>query len=128
MANVQHSPLESHSVSPISNVQMVKRLNLATRAHSRKRKISVGPPWADDARHRNFHQPGGQSDARRAGVRPILQRSSKAWTWWTFYRGYGEMRPKGKNIDPGRVEEESNEYLVQRFPKLDYIEHATFVP
>jgi peptidyl-prolyl cis-trans isomerase A (cyclophilin A) len=45
-----------------------------------------------------------------------------------FYWGYGEMRPKGKNIDPGRVEEETNEYLVQRFPKLDYIRHATFVP
>jgi cyclophilin family peptidyl-prolyl cis-trans isomerase len=45
-----------------------------------------------------------------------------------FYSGYGEMRPKGKNIDPGRVEEEANEYLVQRFPKLDYIKHATFLP
>ena len=45
-----------------------------------------------------------------------------------FYWGYGEMRPKGKNIDPGRVEEETNEYLVQRFPKLDYIKHAVFLP
>jgi len=25
------------------------------------------------------------------------------------------------------VEEETNEYLVQRFPKLDYIVRATFV-
>jgi peptidyl-prolyl cis-trans isomerase A (cyclophilin A) len=45
-----------------------------------------------------------------------------------FYWGYGEMRPKGKNIDPGRVEEETNEYLVQRFPKLDYIKRTEFVP
>ena len=45
-----------------------------------------------------------------------------------FYSGYGEMRPKGKDIDPGRVEEETNEYLVQRFPKMDYIQHTTFVP
>jgi cyclophilin family peptidyl-prolyl cis-trans isomerase len=44
-----------------------------------------------------------------------------------FYSGYGEMRPIGKDIDPGRVEEETNEYLVQRFPKLDYIKRATFV-
>ncbi len=45
-----------------------------------------------------------------------------------FYSGYGEMRPEGREIDPGRVEEEANEYLVPRFPKLDYIKHASFVP
>jgi peptidyl-prolyl cis-trans isomerase A (cyclophilin A) len=45
-----------------------------------------------------------------------------------LYSGYGEMRPEGKEIDPGRVEEETNEYLVQRFPKLDYIKRARFVP
>jgi peptidyl-prolyl cis-trans isomerase A (cyclophilin A) len=45
-----------------------------------------------------------------------------------FYSGYGEMRPQGKNIDPSRVEGEANEYLVQRFPRLDYIKKATFVP
>ena len=44
-----------------------------------------------------------------------------------FYSGYGEMRPEGKYIDPNRVEGEANEYLTQRFPKLDYIIHATFV-
>lgn len=44
-----------------------------------------------------------------------------------FYSGYGEMRPEGKYIDPGRVEEEANEYLVQRFPKLDYIKRARFI-
>lgn len=45
-----------------------------------------------------------------------------------FYSGYGEMRPEGKYIDPGRVEGEANEYLTQRFPKLDYINHAVFLP
>ncbi len=45
-----------------------------------------------------------------------------------FYSGYGDVRPKGANIDPGRVEEEANEYLVPRFPKLDYIKHATVLP
>ena len=44
-----------------------------------------------------------------------------------FYSGYGEMRPTGKEIDPGRVEEEANEYLTQRFPKLDYIKRVRFV-
>jgi peptidyl-prolyl cis-trans isomerase A (cyclophilin A) len=45
-----------------------------------------------------------------------------------LYSGYGEMRPEGKYIDAGRVEEEGNEYLVQRFPKLDYIKRAVILP
>jgi peptidyl-prolyl cis-trans isomerase A (cyclophilin A) len=45
-----------------------------------------------------------------------------------FYAGYGEMRPEGKYIDPSRVEGEANEYLVQRFPKLDYIVKTEILP
>jgi peptidyl-prolyl cis-trans isomerase A (cyclophilin A) len=45
-----------------------------------------------------------------------------------FYSGYGEMRPEGKYIEPGRVEGEANEYLVPRFPMLDYILKTTFLP
>ena len=44
-----------------------------------------------------------------------------------LYSGYGEMRPQGE-IDPGRVEEGTNAYLVPRFPKLDYIKRAMFLP
>ena len=44
-----------------------------------------------------------------------------------LYAGYGEMRPEGKYIDAGRVEGEANEYLVPRFPKLDYIKRARVV-
>jgi len=45
-----------------------------------------------------------------------------------FYAGYGEMRPEGKYIEPSRVEGEANEYLIQRFPKLDYIVRTELVP
>ena len=45
-----------------------------------------------------------------------------------FYAGYGEMRPEGKYIDPSRVEGEANEYLVQRFPNLDYILRTEILP
>jgi homoserine O-acetyltransferase len=45
-----------------------------------------------------------------------------------FYSGYGELRPAGKNIDPSKVEGEANEYLVQKFPRMDYIKKAAFVP
>ena len=44
-----------------------------------------------------------------------------------LYPGYGDVRPAGKDIDPGRVENEANEYLVQRFPKLDYIKRTVLV-
>jgi peptidyl-prolyl cis-trans isomerase A (cyclophilin A) len=44
-----------------------------------------------------------------------------------LYSGYGEMRPEGKFIDPGRVENSTNAYLVPRFPKMDWIRSATFV-
>ena len=45
-----------------------------------------------------------------------------------LYAGYGDVRPVGKEIDPGRVEGETNEYLVQKFPKLDYIKHTVYAP
>ncbi len=45
----------------------------------------------------------------------------------SFYAGYGELRPQGKFIDPGGVEEGANAYLVPRFPKLDYIKRATIL-
>lgn len=45
-----------------------------------------------------------------------------------FYSGYGEMRPKGRYIEPGRVEEGGNSYLVPRFPNLDYIKKTEILP
>ena len=45
-----------------------------------------------------------------------------------LYSGYGEMRPEGKEIDVGRVEGETNDYLVPRFPKMDYIKRARLLP
>jgi peptidyl-prolyl cis-trans isomerase A (cyclophilin A) len=45
-----------------------------------------------------------------------------------FYAGYGDLRPVGKDIDAGRVEGEANEYLVPRFPRLDYIKTARIIP
>jgi len=44
-----------------------------------------------------------------------------------FYAGYGELRPEGKEIDPGRLEEGTNAYLIPHFPKMDYVKHAVFV-
>lgn len=44
-----------------------------------------------------------------------------------LYSGYGELAPEGKGPDSGRIEGEANEYLVPRFPKLDYIKHAKVV-
>jgi peptidyl-prolyl cis-trans isomerase A (cyclophilin A) len=45
----------------------------------------------------------------------------------SLYSGYGELGPKGKGPDAGRAENEANEYIVPRFPNLDYIKRARFV-
>jgi peptidyl-prolyl cis-trans isomerase A (cyclophilin A) len=44
-----------------------------------------------------------------------------------FFAGYGELRPEGKEIDPGHVEEGANAYLIPHFPKMDYIKHSVFL-
>lgn len=44
-----------------------------------------------------------------------------------LYAGYGEMRPEGKFIDPGRVEETTNYYLESRFPELDWIQRTVIL-
>jgi peptidyl-prolyl cis-trans isomerase A (cyclophilin A) len=45
-----------------------------------------------------------------------------------FYAGYGELRPTGKFIDPGALEDGANAYLVPHFPKMDYIKKALLEP
>ena len=44
-----------------------------------------------------------------------------------FYSGYGELKPIGKYIEPGRVREGGNSYLA-RFPNLDYIKKTEILP
>jgi peptidyl-prolyl cis-trans isomerase A (cyclophilin A) len=44
-----------------------------------------------------------------------------------LYSGYGELAPEGRGPEISRIEDEANEYIVPRFPKLDYIRRATFV-
>jgi peptidyl-prolyl cis-trans isomerase A (cyclophilin A) len=41
-----------------------------------------------------------------------------------LYSGYGEVPPSGKGPDQSRIEQEGNSYLIQEFPKLDYIKTA----
>jgi peptidyl-prolyl cis-trans isomerase A (cyclophilin A) len=45
-----------------------------------------------------------------------------------LYSGYGEMRPEGRYIESSRVETGANDYLVPRFPKLDYIKRTDILP
>ena len=43
----------------------------------------------------------------------------------SFYDSYGDMPPRGQGPDPSKIELEGNEYLQNRFPRLDYIRKAT---
>jgi peptidyl-prolyl cis-trans isomerase A (cyclophilin A) len=41
-----------------------------------------------------------------------------------LYNGYGEGAPRGRGPDQGRVQDEGNAYLKQKYPKLDYVQTA----
>lgn len=45
-----------------------------------------------------------------------------------FYAAYGEGPPRGNGPDQEQIERGGNEYLEQRFPRLDYIRTARIVP
>jgi peptidyl-prolyl cis-trans isomerase A (cyclophilin A) len=42
-----------------------------------------------------------------------------------LYSGYGEMAPDGEGPNPGLIESQGNDYLLNHFPRLDYIKKAT---
>jgi len=43
-----------------------------------------------------------------------------------LYAGYGELQPMGgAGPDPQQIETQGNDYLLARFPRLDYIKKAT---
>jgi peptidyl-prolyl cis-trans isomerase A (cyclophilin A) len=44
-----------------------------------------------------------------------------------IYSGYGELAPQGNGPPVGPAEEEANEYIVPRYPKLDYIKRTTIL-
>jgi len=44
-----------------------------------------------------------------------------------LYKGYGEGMPRGLGPDQGRIQTEGNAYLIDGFPRLDYIQSARLV-
>jgi peptidyl-prolyl cis-trans isomerase A (cyclophilin A) len=42
-----------------------------------------------------------------------------------FYNSYGDMPPSGNGPDPTLIQQQGNDYLASRFPRLDYIKKAT---
>lgn len=42
-----------------------------------------------------------------------------------IYDVYGDWPPRGQGPDPGKIGTEGNEYLINQFPRLDYIRKAT---
>jgi peptidyl-prolyl cis-trans isomerase A (cyclophilin A) len=45
----------------------------------------------------------------------------------SLYNGYGEGAPNGSGPSQGAIAQKGNEYLKERFPKLDYIKTARIV-
>lgn len=44
-----------------------------------------------------------------------------------LYSGYGEGAPVGNGPNQSRIQEEGNDYLIKKFPKLDYIKKAEII-
>jgi peptidyl-prolyl cis-trans isomerase A (cyclophilin A) len=44
-----------------------------------------------------------------------------------LYNGYGEGASVGNGPNQGRIQEEGNDYLIKKFPKLDYIKKAEII-
>ncbi len=42
-----------------------------------------------------------------------------------LYSAYGDMPPQGQGPDPRQLETQGNDYLLNSFPRLDYIKKAT---
>jgi cyclophilin family peptidyl-prolyl cis-trans isomerase len=43
----------------------------------------------------------------------------------SLYGGYGDGPPEGSGPDQGRMQMQGNSYLIENFPKLDYVKKAT---
>jgi peptidyl-prolyl cis-trans isomerase A (cyclophilin A) len=46
----------------------------------------------------------------------------------SFYSGYGEIAPAGQGPDTDKLEQIGNEYLLSKFPRLDFIKKAAVLP
>ncbi|ANM32371.1 peptidylprolyl isomerase [Acidobacteria bacterium Mor1] len=44
-----------------------------------------------------------------------------------LYGGYGEGAPRGRGPGQGQISAKGNDYLINNFPKLDYIKKATII-
>jgi peptidyl-prolyl cis-trans isomerase A (cyclophilin A) len=42
----------------------------------------------------------------------------------SLYNSYGDMPPRGQGPDPSQIAVQGNDYLVNHFPRLDYIKKA----
>lgn len=57
----------------------------------------------------------------RQGFAPFGQVTSGMDVVESLYAFYGDMPPTGQGPDPQQIQMQGNEYLANRFPRLDYI-------
>jgi peptidyl-prolyl cis-trans isomerase A (cyclophilin A) len=65
-------------------------------------------------------------DLDKQGFTPLGKVTKGMAVVESFYKGYGDMPQQGgQGPDPDRIEAQGTEYLLARFPKLDFIKKAT---
>jgi len=61
----------------------------------------------------------------KQGFEPIGRVTAGMDVVESLYSSYGDWPPRGQGPDPAQMEAQGNEYLTNRFPRLDYIRKAT---
>jgi peptidyl-prolyl cis-trans isomerase A (cyclophilin A) len=61
----------------------------------------------------------------KAGFAPIGKVVAGMDVVESLYDSYGDMPPRGQGPDPTQIEIQGNDYLANRFPRLDYIKKAS---
>jgi peptidyl-prolyl cis-trans isomerase A (cyclophilin A) len=60
----------------------------------------------------------------KTGFSPFAKVSEGMEVVDQLYSGYGECAPRGAGPDQGEIEKQGNQYLIDHFPRLDYIKTA----
>ena len=91
--------------------------------------VTFAQPAAPDARSTQFFINTADNSylSKHGNFAPFGKVISGMEVVTALYTGYGEGAPQGRGPSQMRIAREGNDYLRERFPKLDYIVTATII-
>jgi cyclophilin family peptidyl-prolyl cis-trans isomerase len=92
--------------------------------HNRKGTVSYAMSGPHTRRTQLFINLKDNLALDKQGFAPIGKVASGMDAVESFYNSYGDMPPRGQGPDATQIEIQGNEYLQNRFPRLDYVRKA----